>query len=107
MSKKGKRRKEREKIDEQSNGEKPKQARNKKTFMRMVAERDKALLSLDRLKILRYMKKWATPDEFKYLVEVDDKTFWARVHKARRHCTTLSEATRNESKQWLADRGWE
>jgi hypothetical protein len=63
-----------------------------------VRERDEALLSMDKEKILAYMKKYGVrlpPDEL----------FWLIVHKARTGATSLPMAERAKSKEWLIAHG--
>lgn len=64
-------------------------------------ERDKALLSLNRDKILSYCLKYRIP-----LADPDEKVFWRSVHKARLHTPTLPESARRESAYWLRHHGY-
>ena len=63
-----------------------------------VAERNAALLSLDRARIVAYMVKYGNA------VPRDQELFWLGVHKARTAIPTLPMAARIESKRWLEAR---
>jgi hypothetical protein len=71
-------------------------------FKKFVAERDAALLSLDKEKLLAYGKKWGVDWKLK---PNDDYWFWVSVHMARTGARSLPMAERIKSKQWLAERG--
>ena len=68
-----------------------------------VAERNAALLSLDRSKIEAFVKKygidWTSPS--------CDEVFWCAVHKARTAIKKLPQEARELSEQWLAERNFE
>ena len=68
-----------------------------------VAERNAALLSLDRSKIEAFVKKygidWTSPS--------CDEVFWCAVHKARTAIKKLPQEARELSEQWLAERNSE
>ncbi len=62
-------------------------------------DRNEALLSMDKEKIIAYMARWgqkAIPN---------DKVFWASVHKARTACVDLPIEERQKSKGWLKNEG--
>ncbi|HTR55014.1 MAG TPA: hypothetical protein VMJ10_30220 [Kofleriaceae bacterium] len=65
-----------------------------------VAERDRALLSLDEATIRAHNRKWSvrTPD--------DPNIFWIGIHKARTACLSLPREERILSKMWLTARGY-
>src|SRR5512138_260230 len=65
-----------------------------------VAERDRALLSLDESTIRAHMAKWSirTPE--------DPDLFWVGIHKARTGCLSLPREARLLSKMWLTARGY-
>lgn len=67
-----------------------------------VAERDQALLSLDRAKILAYGDKWGVNFN---RVPGEEHLFWASVHMARTGAKSLPLEARVESKRWLTERG--
>ncbi len=58
-------------------------------------ERNEALLSLDREKILAFGEKWgvALPD--------DELIFWATVHKCIYHTASAIDEQRANSEAWL------
>lgn len=72
---------------------------------RMVAKRNRALLSLNADDILSYMDNYS-PDEawcMRDHLATRPDLFWASVHKARCSVTTFSEKVYNESAKWLRD----
>lgn len=66
-----------------------------------VAERDAALLSLDRATIEAFCIEYGLG------ISSKDDTFWATVHKARTAAKTLPLEARSLSKAWLTERGLE
>lgn len=73
--------------------------------VKMVSERNRALLSLNAAAILQYMDKYS-PDEAQRLrqhLDSDPDIFWASVHKARCSITTFSKRVYDESAKWLRD----
>lgn len=66
-----------------------------------VAERDAALLSLDRPTIEAFCRKYGLG------ISPREDTFWATVHKARTGAKTLPLEARSLSKAWLTERGLE
>ena len=68
---------------------------------RAERERDAALLSLDRGRILAYCRRYKV-----YLSDPDKAVFWCNVHKARLHTPTLPESARRESAYWLRRHGY-
>ena len=68
---------------------------------RAEQERDKALLSLDRNKILVYCKKYRIP-----LADHESILFWVNIHKARLHLSSLPNQARYESARWLRMHGY-
>lgn len=65
-----------------------------------VKERNEALLSLDRDKILAYMKKYqvSTPTD-------DNEVFWASIHKAIL-VISAPEDKKEQSRKWLREHGF-
>jgi hypothetical protein len=61
---------------------------------KFVAERDAALLSMDKEKIIAHMKKYGSPVP-------DKRFFWLTIHKARTGATGLPMVERAASKWWL------
>lgn len=59
-----------------------------------VRERDKALLSMDKERIIAHMKKYGSPVP-------RDEIFWLTIHKARTGAVSLPMAERAASKWWL------
>lgn len=72
-------------------------------FANMKAERDEALLSMDREKILAYGDKWGA--DFRRFLPNREQWFWASVHIARTGAKSLPMEERVKSKQWLEARG--
>ena len=67
-----------------------------------VKERNAALLSLDKKKIIAYMRKYQeTQPE-----QEDELIFWASVHKARLQITTMPESEKEISRIWLLSHGF-
>lgn len=75
---------------------------DKAAFDQFAAERNDALLSLDKEKILAYGQKWGVNFS---KVPGDEEGFWASVHKARTAIPALPMAARVLSKRWLSERG--
>jgi len=71
------------------------------TTRSFVSERNAALRSLDKEKILAYAKK--------YQIELprEEEIFWAAVHKARLEITAMESAEKEVSRQWLKEHGYE
>ena len=67
-----------------------------------LADRREALMSLDRDKILAYMKKYGVEFNSKSLT-----VFWIAIHKAITGATDLPLDFREKSKAWLTERGYE
>lgn len=63
-------------------------------------ERDKALLSLDKEKILAFYAKYGLPYAKK------DKVFWATVYKCIYHIDASTKKQKAEAKQWLLQNGF-
>lgn len=71
-----------------------------------IKERNEALLSLDREKILAYGKKYNVK------FPEDEKIFWAGVHKAicSLYLIPVNKITKSQyekSKEWLKENGFE
>lgn len=66
-----------------------------------VADRDAALLSLDRATIEAFCRDYGLP------ISPREETFWATVHKARTGAKTMPMEARSLSKRWLGERGLE
>ena len=67
---------------------------------KFAKERDNALLSLDKNKILAYCKKYDVP------VPEDEEVFWAGVHKAIVNTTSISFEKKLVSIAWLREHGF-
>lgn len=65
-----------------------------------VKERNEALLSLDKDRILAYMKKYQVN-----LPADSDKVFWASVHKAIL-AISAPEDKKEQSRKWLREHGF-
>lgn len=68
----------------------------------MNAERNAALVSMDRAQIVAYAAKWGV-DGTNMPTEEDE--FWSAVHMARTGVSSLTMADRRMSKLFLQDRG--
>jgi hypothetical protein len=68
-----------------------------------MTERRAALISMDREKILAYLRKWHDDPELLALMEAEgnDAVFWGGVHKARVACPDLPKYERDKSRRWL------
>lgn len=62
-------------------------------------QRNAALRSLDRKKILAFAKRWGTK------LPSSDRAFWLGVHKARVSCEDLTHEERKISLDWLREHG--
>uniref|UniRef100_UPI003FEED07A hypothetical protein n=1 Tax=Eubacterium sp. TaxID=142586 RepID=UPI003FEED07A len=63
-------------------------------------DRDKALLSLDKEKILAFYAKYGLP------YAKIDKVFWATVYKCIYHIDASTKKQKAEAKQWLLQNGF-
>ncbi len=66
-----------------------------------VRERDAALLSLDKKKIIKYLRKYGV-----YTLPSNEKVFWAAVHKAIFNMESATEEQKARSEMWLAEHGF-
>lgn len=66
-----------------------------------IRERNEALISLDREKILIYCRKYGVR-----LSTKNEKIFWASVHKARLAVGEISETEKEISRKWLRANGF-
>ena len=73
---------------------------NEKERKAFVKERDAALLSLDKEKILAYFKK------YKIKVPENETVFWAGIHKAILYMNAATEEQKWKSANWLIDHGF-
>lgn len=73
-----------------------------KTMKEFVADRDAALLSMDKAQLIAYGNKWGVNWK---LVPGKKEWFWVSVHMARTGAKTLPMEARIESKRWLTERG--
>lgn len=68
---------------------------------KFLNERDEALLSLDKEKILKYMRKYQgnySPSS--------ETVFWASVHKCILAISSATQEQKERSKQWLIEHGF-
>jgi hypothetical protein len=65
-----------------------------------IRDRDEAILSLDKDRILAYMIKYGV-----YIPE-DERVFWAGVHKARLALNCVDAEGKILSRNWLAENGF-
>jgi hypothetical protein len=64
-------------------------------------DRDEALLSLDKDKILACMIKYGAH------IPRNKRVFWADVHKARLALSCVDAEGKILSRNWLVEKGWE
>lgn len=69
-------------------------------FEQFIKDRNDALLSLDKDKILAYCAKYGVS------MPSDDETFWCGIHKAITGNVGLPYDFKKQSKQWLSERGY-
>lgn len=67
---------------------------------RFLADRRKALLSLNKATIYAYLRKYGEDPR-----PSSDEVFWTGIHKARTAAKDLPMQARSDSKYWLALRG--
>ena len=70
-------------------------------MQKFIKERDEALLSLNKEKIMSYMKKYnidATP--------TNDSVFWSGIHKAIISLRSATKEQKNKSLKWLKENGF-
>lgn len=70
-------------------------------IQKFVKERDNALLSMDKEKIMAYMRK------YKVKFQPDNETvFWAGVHKAIIGINSATKEQKDRSAAWLIEHGF-
>jgi len=69
-----------------------------------IEDRNEALLSMDRDKILAFARKYNGDDGYE---QEDEYVFWISVHKMRTASLGLPESERRVSMNWLIERGYE
>ena len=67
---------------------------------KFIKERDEALLSLDKEKITKFLRKCGTP------VPENETVFWAGVHKAIIHLNSANPGQKLNSMIWLVNHGF-
>lgn len=67
---------------------------------RFVKERDEALLSLDKTKILAFYKKYGLP------YSKNEKVFWATVYKCIFHINASTAQQKLDAQYWLIKNGF-
>ena len=65
-----------------------------------IQDRNEALLSLDREKIIEYCQKYGAR------FSSNEKVFWASVHKARIAIKSFPETEKEKSRKWLRENGF-
>lgn len=73
---------------------------NKKITERFEKERNEALLSLNKAKIIRFMKKWSVP------IPQNDLVLWVGVHKVIVNLREATEEQKAKSFAWLRENGF-
>ena len=69
-------------------------------IQQFVKDRNEALLSLDKDKIIVFMNKYKIPLP-------SPEVFWITIHKCRTASTGLRTEAREMSKEWLTQRGFQ
>ena len=72
-----------------------------KVLQRRVQERNEALFSLDKNKIMDYLRKYNLPTEAS-----SDIVFWAGIYKAICNIKNAPEPIVEEARAWLNERGF-
>lgn len=72
---------------------------NERRLRAFVRERDAALLSLDKARIVTYLRKYGGH------VPQDDWVFWAAVHKAITALNSATPVQKQRSREWLRAHG--
>lgn len=70
-----------------------------------VQERNMALFSLDKERILAYLKKYQGDIEEESRPE-NDEIFWASIYKAILQITSAPPELRDKSERWLREHGY-
>lgn len=65
-----------------------------------IKERDEALLSLDRDKIVKFLRKYDAK------IPEDETIFWAGIHKAICHLNSANAGQKLNSMIWLVNHGF-
>ena len=73
---------------------------NDRQVKMFVKDRDDALMSLNKKKILKFQRKWGINFQC-----TSDRVFWMGVHSARVECLSLPFAERQRSVIWLEAKG--
>lgn len=76
---------------------------NKELLEKFVAERNEALFSLNRNKIMAFAKKYNNPIAKE---GVSDEVFWASVYKAIYNITTAPPELKRVAIRWLRQHGF-
>ena len=72
-----------------------------KVLQRRIQERNEALFSLDKNKIIAYLRKYNLPTEAS-----SDIVFWAGIYKAICNIKNAPEPIVEEARAWLNERGF-
>ena len=65
-----------------------------------VKERDEAMLSLNKEKIVAYCKKYGVP------IPKNETVFWAGVHKTILYLNAATKEQKEKSAAWLVEHGF-
>ena len=76
------------------------------TVKEFVKERNEALFSLDRDKILKFYESAYGKTEMNMFENVDERTFWASVYKAICNITSAPEDLKSKAEKWLNENGF-
>ena len=77
-----------------------------KSIEEFVKQRNEALFSLDKDKILKFYKLEYGEAEAKKFAKVDEKVFWAAVYKAICNIINAPEDLKAKAEKWLTENGY-
>ena len=77
-----------------------------KPIEEFVKQRNEALFSLDRDKILKFYELAYSKSEAKKFAKVDEKVFWAAVYKAICNIISAPEDLKAKAEKWLTENGY-
>lgn len=69
------------------------------TDKEFLKDRDEALLSMDKDKIIKYLKKYGENTDF----SENERLFWTTIHTARVNLFSLPAEEREKSRIWLIE----
>lgn len=79
---------------------------NKRQIEQFVKERNEALYSLDRDKILAFVRKYNGEEFAQQMENADELVFWGSVYKGIANITNAPKAMHNKAIAWLKEHGF-